>query len=158
MLEIYTVAFFGHRLIDHIDRVEELLEELIRKLIDENEYVDFLVGRSGDFDRCVSSSVLRTQKNYRHDNSSLVLILPYATAEFVKNQKYYVDYYSEIEVCHKASKAHPKAAIQLRNREMADRADLIICYIEHKKGGAWQSVKYAIKQNKKVINLADYIM
>ena len=29
-----------------------------------------------------------------------------------------------------------KSAIQIRNREMVDRADLIICYIEHEKGGA----------------------
>jgi len=38
---------------------------------------------------------------------------------------------------------------------MVDRADLIICYIEHEKGGAWQTVDYAIKQGKLVINLAD---
>ena len=31
----------------------------------------------------------------------------------------------------------------------------IICYIEHEKGGAWQTVDYAIKQGKAVINLAD---
>ena len=38
---------------------------------------------------------------------------------------------------------------------MVDRADLIICYIEHEKGGAWQTVDYAMKQGKAVINLAD---
>ena len=58
MLDIYTVAFFGHRYIDNPLKIEELLEEQIRKLIDENEYVEFLVGHNGDFDRCVSSAVL----------------------------------------------------------------------------------------------------
>ena len=53
MLDIYTVAFFGHRYIDNLFKVEELLEEQIRKLINEKEYVDFLVGRNGDFDQCV---------------------------------------------------------------------------------------------------------
>ena len=67
MFEIYTVAFFGHRYIDNITKVENLLEEQIRKLIDENEYVDFLVGRNGDFDQCVSSSVLRVRKKHRDD-------------------------------------------------------------------------------------------
>ena len=79
MLNVYTVAFFGHRYIDNPLKVEELLETEIRKLIDENEYVDFLVGRNGDFDRCVSSAVRRVRKNYRDDNSSLVLVLPYLT-------------------------------------------------------------------------------
>ena len=38
---------------------------------------------------------------------------------------------------------------------MVERADLIICYIEHEKGGAWQTVDYAMKQGKAVINLSD---
>ena len=157
MLEIYSVAFFGHRYIDNPLKVEEQLEEQIRKLINEKEYVDFIVGRNGEFDQCVSSAVLRVRKNYRDDNSSLVLILPYPTAEYINNHNYYEDYYSDIEISHAASKAHPKSAIQIRNREMVDRADLVICYIEHNAGGAYKSVKYASKQNKPIINLADCV-
>ncbi len=135
--------------------MEELLEEQIRKLIDEKEYVDFLVGRNGEFDRCVSSTVLRVRKNYRDDNSSLVLMLPYSTAEYINNQNYFEDDYSDIEISYAASKAHPKSAIQIRNREMVDRANLVICYIEHNKGGAYKTVKYASEKNKPIINLAD---
>lgn len=62
MLKIFTVAFFGHRYIDNPLRMEELIEEQIRKLINEKEYVDFLVGRNGEFDQCVSSTVLRVRK------------------------------------------------------------------------------------------------
>lgn len=40
---------------------------------------------------------------------------------------------------------------------MADRADLVICYIEHNEGGAYKTVKYASEQNKPIINLADCI-
>ena len=58
MLEIFTVVFFGHRYIDNPLKVEELLEEHILKLINEKEYVDFVVGRNGDFDQYVSSTVL----------------------------------------------------------------------------------------------------
>ena len=154
MLDIFTVAFFGHRYIDNPLKVEELLEEQIRKLINEKEYVDFLVGRNGEFDQCVSSTVLRVRKNYRDDNSSLVLMLPYPTAEYINNQSYFEDYYSDIEISYAASKAHPKSAIQIRNREMVDRADLIICYVEEKRGGAWQTIQYATTQEKIVINLA----
>ena len=154
-MRIYSVAFFGHRYVDNIIKVENLLEEQIRKLIDENEYVDFLVGRNGDFDQCVSSSVLRVRKNHRDDNSALVLVLPYPTAEYLNNEKYFHDYYTDVEISHAASVAHPKSAIQIRNREMVERADLIICYIGHQKGGAWQTVDYAMKQGKAVINLSD---
>lgn len=153
MLDIYTVAFFGHRYIDNPSRVEELLEEQIRNLIDENEYVEFLVGRNGDFDRCVSSAVLRVRKNVRADNSSLVLMLPYATAEYLNNEEYFYDYYTDVEISYKASKAYPKSAIQIRNREMVDRADLIICYINENRGGAWQTIQYAIAKGKDIIKL-----
>ena len=154
MLDIFTVAFFGHRYIDNPFKVEELLEEHIRKLIDEKEYVDFLVGRNGEFDQCVSSTVLRVRKNVRDDNSALVLVLPYATAEYLNNEEYFHDYYTDVEISYSASMAHPKSAIQIRNREMVDRADLIICYVEEKRGGAWQTIQYATTQEKIVINLA----
>lgn len=157
MLEICTVAFFGHRYIDNIYRVEKILENQIRKLLDENEYVDFLVGRNGDFDQCASTSVFRVRRDYRDYNSSLVLVLPYPTAEYINSEEYFEKYYSEIEISYAAAKAHPKAAIQIRNREMVDRASMIICYIEKKKGGAWQTVEYAIKQGKKIINIADLL-
>ena len=154
VLEVFTVAFFGHRYIDNPFKVEELLEEQIIKFINEKEYVDFIVGRNGEFDQCVSSTVLRVRKNYRDDNNSLILMLPYPTAEYINNQNYFEDYYSDIEISYAASKAHPKSAIQIRNREMVDRADLIICYVEEKRGGAWQTIQYATTQEKIVINLA----
>lgn len=137
MLDIFTVAFFGHRYLDNPLCIEDLLEEQIRKLIGEKEYVDFLVGRNGEFDQCVVSSVIRVQKNFRDDNSSLVLVLPYPTVEYTNNKKHFEKYYSEIEVSYAASKAHPKSSIQIRNREMIDKANLIICYIEHNQGGAY---------------------
>jgi len=84
-----------------------------------------------------------------------VLVLPYPTAEYLNNEKYFHDYYTDVEISHAASVVHPKSAIQIRNREMVERADLIICYIGHQKGGAWQTVDYAMKQGKAVINLSD---
>ena len=154
-MEIFTVAFFGHRYIDNPFRIEERLEEHIYRLLAEKEYVDFLVGRDGEFDQFASSAVLRVRKRYRDDNSSLILVLPYARAEYLNNEESYHNYYSEVEISYEASKAHPKAAIQIRNREMVDRADLILCCIERQQGGAWQTIQYAIKQGKTVINLAD---
>ena len=155
MLDIFTVAFFGHRYIDNPLKVEELLEEQIRKLINEKEYVDFIVGRNGEFDQCVSSTVLRVRKNVRDDNSSLVLILPYPTAEYLNNEEYFNDYYTDVEISYAASKVHPKSAIQIRNREMVDRADLVICYIEETHGGAGKTIMYAKAQGKKIINIAE---
>ena len=155
MLDIYTVAFFGHKYIDNISKVENLLEFHIKKILCEHEYVDFLVGRNGDFDQSASSSVRRIQKKYRGDNSSLILVLPYLTAEFLNNKKSFESYYSEIKISSTAAKSHPKSAFKIRNCEMIDCADLIICYVKNEHGGAWQAVNYARIQNKQIINLAE---
>ena len=149
------LLFFGHRYIDNPLKVEELLETKIRKHINEKEYVEFLVGRNGDFDRCASSAILRVRKNVRANNSALVLMLPYATAEYLNNEEYFNGYYTDVEISYKASIAHPKAAIQIRNREMVTRADLIICYVEENSGGAYKTVQYAEKVSKTIINLAE---
>ncbi|MBQ3084524.1 MAG: hypothetical protein IJC46_03620 [Clostridia bacterium] len=156
-MKILTVAFFGHRYMNNPIKVEATLEEQVQKLIDENEYVEFLVGRNGDFDRYVSSSVHHVRKNHRDDNSSLILVLPYLTAEYRDNQSFFEEYYSDIEISYAASKTHPKSAIQIRNREMVDRADLVIFYVEHNEGGAYKTMKYAIGQKKPIINLADMV-
>ena len=155
MLNIFTVAFFGHRYVDDILKVERLLEKQIREIIDENEYVEFLVGRNGGFDQCASSTVLRVRKIHRDDNSALVLVLPYPSAEYINNEKSFHDYYDDVEISYAASIAHPKSAILIRNREMIDRADLVICYVERARGGAWRAAEYAAKRGKKVINLAN---
>ena len=85
-------------------------------------------------------------------------MLPYPTAEYIKNKNYFEDYYSDIEISYAASNAHPKSAIQIRNREMVDRADLVICYIEHKEGGAYKTAQYALMMGKTVINLTTKIL
>ena len=57
-MELFTVAFFCYRYVDNILAVEDKLEDIILTLMREKEYLDFVVGRNGDFDQCVSSTVL----------------------------------------------------------------------------------------------------
>lgn len=156
-MNIYTVSFFGHREVENFFSVERRLEELIRDLIRQQEYVEFLVGRNGEFDQLVSSTVLRIKRLAGGENSSLILVLPYMTAEFENNQKSFASYYDEIEISEAAAGKHFKAAIQARNREMVDRSDMVICYVTHKNGGAYSTVRYAQKREKRIINVAEDI-
>ena len=63
----------------------------------------------------------------------------------IKDIEYYENYYDEIVIPDAIGRAHPKAAIMLRNRWMVDTADLIIAYLEHEQGGAYAAVEYAKK-------------
>ena len=110
-MKAFNVAFFGHRYIYNSIQIENALEKHIRRLIDEKEYIYFRVGRNGDFDQLVSSTLRRVKKNYREDNSEHTLILPYFTAEYNQNEDAYEKYYDRVEVSIMGTKVHPKAAI-----------------------------------------------
>jgi len=151
----YTASFFGHRVIENPLRIEQHLEKLIRKFLEEKEYVEFLVGRDGEFDQIVSSTIRRCKRAIRDDNSTHVWVLPYPTADFRDKEDAYREYYDEIEICEDSAGGHFKGAYQARNRVMVDRSNLIVFCIQHECGGAWQTMKYAKKQGISCINLND---
>lgn len=146
-MEIYTVSFFGHREIKNALEVERKLEAKITELIQTKQYIEFLVGREGEFDILAASVVKRVKKQMDYGNCSLIWVLPYMKEEFRDNENNYLEYYDDVEVCEQSSKAHFKSAMQIRNRAMVDRSDLIICCIQHKSGGAYKTVQYAEKQD-----------
>ena len=154
-MNIYTVSFFGHRYVEHGSEIENHLDKLLHDLITQREYIDFLIGRDGDFDLLASSAIKRAIRNYAYGNTHFTLVLPYMKAEYRDNENSYLEYYDEVEICAKSAEAHPKSAIQIRNRNIVDRSDLVVCYIQHKNGGAYKTIQYAKKQGKKIVNLAD---
>lgn len=154
-MKVFTVSFFGHRQIENIFTVEQRLEVIIRELLMFKEYVEFLVGRDGEFDQLVASTVRRCKRAIRDDNSALVLILPYQTAEYRNNEQSFNAYYDEIEICTESAGKHFRSAHQVRNRSMIDRSDLTVFWVDHQTGGAYQSMQYAMKRNANIVNLSE---
>ena len=153
-MNVFTVSFFGHREVEEPAEVETRLEKLLYDIVTQKEYVEFLIGRDGGFDMLASSVIRRTIKKYGYGNTSFVLVLPYMKAEFRDNEQKFLEYYDEVEICAESSTSHYKAAIQVRNKSMVDRSDLVVCCIQHKGGGAYQTVQYAKKQNHRIVNVA----
>lgn len=153
MFSVYTVCFFGHRLIDDFSLVEHKVETLIVRLLNEHEYVEFLVGREGEFDQLVTSAILRCRKRLDTANCSVTWVMPYLKADYIKNSESYDNYYDSVEVCEQSANAHPKAAIQIRNKAMVDRSDLCVFYVTHKSGGAYLTLRYADTANANILNL-----
>ena len=153
-MTIFTVSFFGHRIINDALTVEHQVEDLIQSLITQKTYVEFLVGRDGEFDQIVSSAIRRCKRKIRSDNSAHVWVLPYVTAEFRGNEEVFRNYYDEIEICGVSAGGHFKKAYQTRNREMVDRSDFIVFCIQHKSGGAWQTLQYARNQGKPYMTIS----
>lgn len=150
-----TVCFFGHRRIDDWDAVEQKIFLLAGELIRQHAYVDFLVGREGDFDHIAASAIRRAKQTVFDGNSSLVWVQPYPRAEYLHDPAAYESYYDRIVLCEASESAYPKAAIQCRNRAMIDRSELCVFYVERTSGGAWQTMQYALRQQKATINLSE---
>lgn len=152
-MNIYTVSFFGHRYIPNMFYLEDKLMPILRELMNQKEYIEFLVGRDGDFDQLCSSTIRKAIERYACGNVSHILVLPYERADYRDNKESFEQYYDEVEICANSLGAYPKAAIGKRNRAMVDRSDMVICYVERKSGGAHRAVRYAAGQGKTIINL-----
>ena len=148
-MEIYRIAFIGHREIHGQYHLEDRIEEIIREKLRSKDCVELYVGRNGDFDISVASAAKRAQEALGHQNSSLILLQPYP----MKGDPDYARFYDEIAYP-VDPKTHPKAAITKRNQWMIDHADLLVAYVEDgRKGGALTTLKYAEKKGIKIIHL-----
>lgn len=154
MKEKLIVSFFGHRFIDDSQTVEQKLYELLRIIMSRGDReVEFLVGRNGDFDLMTASVVRRLKKELNAENVFLTLILPYETAELRNNTEAFENYYDSIEISEASPDKNFKYAIAARNRDMLDRSDMVVVYVKNQSGGAYQSLRYAEKNDKRIINL-----
>ena len=152
MNDKYTVSLFGHRTVEDYLTVESKLYELLRIIMKQgNREIEFLVGRNGDFDLMAASVIRKLKKETGNENVFLTLVLPYETAELRNNTEAFESYYDSIEI-NEATRSY-KYAIVARNRGMIDRADLVVVYVKNESGGAYQALKYAEKNEKRIINL-----
>lgn len=154
MLKDYTVCFFGHRRVENFNQADARTEKLIRNLKQTKDTIEFLVGREGEYDQIASSTVRRVRKLYSEGQCWLTWVLPYTKAELKNDMAAFQAYYDSIEICDASTLLHPKAAIQARNRNLVDRSDLCVFFVERQSGGAWATMRYALRQGKQAINLA----
>ena len=146
----YTVSLFGHRRIDDYNKLDKHLEKIVKELININEFVEFFIGRNGDFDEYAASVIKRVQKSVGKEKCALTLVIPYT----VSNIEYYQNYYDSVLIPDELYGVYPKSAITERNKFMIDRSDLVLVWCERDSGGAYNAEKYARTKCEKVVNIA----
>ena len=150
-MEILRVAFIGHREVEDWRTVDSKVDEIVRDLIKNKEFVEFYIGRHGEFDESVASIIKRAQNDLGKENSSLILVLPYKH----KDEEYYQKYYDEILM--PIEKVHYKAAITKRNEWLVDNCELLVAYVNKDFGGAYHTLRYAEKKGVQIINIGKNI-
>lgn len=148
-----TYVFSGHREVYHPCIAVRLATEIENLLQADNAFL-FLSGGMGQFDSLGANAVRAAKRRHPEKSITLALVLPYMSNCLNKNKEYYRFNYDQIIIPEELHTAYYKAAIQLRNRWMVDRSDIVIAYVCRDFGGALATVRYAQKQGKPIINLA----
>lgn len=145
-MEIYRVSFIGHREVDDFFFVEEQVYSVVRELLSTKEYVEFFIGRNGEFDTLVASIIKRVKREMGEYNSSLILVLPYPVADI----EAYENYYDEVEYPRELHDVHFKSAITKRNEWLVENSDMLVAYVIRDYGGAAHCLSKAIERGIKI--------
>lgn len=137
--------------------VEERLNAEMEKLLQTDNEFRFLTGGMGQFDDMGAGAVRKTKHRHPEKRITLALVLPYLSNRLNTDKAYSHFYYDQIIIPEELDMVHYKAAIQRRNRWMVDKADIVLAYIYRDFGGALATVRYAQRQGKSVIHLAEKI-
>ena len=123
----------------------EFLENSIR-----GEAVEFYLGGYGEFDNFAYQCCEKYKKI--HNNASLVFITPYLDGYSQEHNRTLSDLYDEI-IYPEIEDKPLRFAIHYRNRWMVDKADILICGVNHKWGGAYKAYCYAKRRGKTIFNV-----
>lgn len=148
-----TCIFAGHREV-YQSNIAVQIEVEIERLLQADREITFLTGGMGQFDSMGIGAVQAAKRRHPDKRITLALVLPYMSARLNADREYY-QRFDQIIIPEEAEVSHYKAAIQIRNRWMVNQADIVVAYICRGFGGALATVRYAQKQGKPVINLAE---
>lgn len=153
MLEINgACTFTGHRKLQG-DITKQNVENAVRRLIGENVRT-FFCGMAAGFDLLAADVVI----GLKESDPTVKLI---ACVPCEDQSKYYSaaekrEYRRILERCdevHILSKQYFHGCMQVRDRFMADRSDVVVAYLREKRGGTYYTVSYAASIGRRIVYL-----
>lgn len=138
-----TVTFFGHK--DTPKEIEPTLRTTLIDLIENYNATEFYVGNSGNFDAMVRRQLEELSRTYPINYSIVLAYLPGKKTGYDHSTN--TIYPEGIETVPK------RFAISWRNKWMIQRSDIVVTYVTHTYGGAWQFKELAKKMGKTIIDL-----
>lgn len=143
--EMKVCAFTGHRDLG-ADFQVNLLKKEIENLI--NLGVDtFLTGMAIGFDLICAETVLSLKEKYK--NIKLVACVPFYNQEksyTEKDKERYTKILSLVDENILLSERYFRGCLHVRNKFMADKADVMVAYLKKDTGGTAWTVKYFQKK------------
>jgi uncharacterized phage-like protein YoqJ len=155
---IASTAFFtGHRILGRDELV--LLPEALFRCLQEaytDGYRRFFCGCALGFDTLAAFQVIRLRETYQ--DVRLSLAIPCATQADRWTEKDRSVYGRILDLADDRTVLSPEyyqGAMMTRNRYMADRSSLCVCYLKQMRGGTASTVRYALQRDGiRIVNLA----
>ena len=152
-----TAFFTGHRRLSHTETkiITAHLDQSITSAYSDG-YRRFMCGCALGFDTLAALQILRLKQLYPDMILSLAIpCLTQAERWTEADQKVYRNILEQADDKTVLSPDYYKGVMLARNRFMADRSSLCICYLRHMHGGTASTVRYALIHNHiRIINLA----
>lgn len=145
-------CFAGHRRLYGTEELQKKLYKVIEELILKHGVKEFWVGNYGVFDK-MASYILNEIKNIY--DIRIGLIIPYLTCEIIENNDYYNRRFDFVSVADVPETTHYRGRIKKTNEYMVDNSEYLICFVNKEWGGAVNTLKYAEKKKKHIINIAE---
>lgn len=140
-----TVTFFGHK--DTPKEIEPTLQATLIDLIENYGATEFYVGNNGNFDTMVRRQLENLFQTYPITYSVVLAYLPTKKNEYEDHSN---------TILPEGIETVPKRfAISYRNKWMIKQADVVVTYVTHSFGGAWQFKSLAQRQGKMIIELSE---
>lgn len=151
----HTVCFTGHRALGKADEAAlSRLDELLRLLYTRG-YRDFLCGGALGFDLFAAEAVVRLRD--LHPDVRLIFCLP-CVDQSAKWKRADCSRYERLlylsDETRVLSPRYYDGCMQVRNAYMVDRSYICVAYMTRLHGGTLSTVRYALKQDVPVVNLA----
>ena len=152
-----TAFFTGHRVLTEKERsgIADSLFRCMLQAYDEG-YRRFLCGCALGFDTIAAHQTVRLREHY--PDVILSLAIPCAGQPDRWKEKDREEYRRIISLADEKTVLSPvyyQGVMLERNRYMADRSSLCICYLTHMRGGTASAVRYALIHDRiRIVNLA----
>ena len=140
-----TVTFFGHK--DAPIEIEPTLRSTLMDLIENKNVTVFYVGNNGNFDAMVRRQLEDLSHTYPITYNVILAYLPTKKSEY--------DDYTNTILPEGIETSPKRFAISYRNKWMVEQSDVVVTYVAHGFGGAWQFKAMAQRQGKMVIELSE---
>ena len=151
------VAFIGHRKIEESGGLRQKIADIITALIEKAKADTFQFGSKSEFNDLCYEVVSELREKYPHIRRTEVR----SANEYLPQM--YIDitlkYYEETVFPESVSGAGHCSYIK-RNQAMIDMCDILVTYFDKdyqlpagKTSGTREAVEYALKKNKRIINL-----